>query len=174
MRKVIPLLLMGVSTAAGCAIFPDNYDDPFASHIDFGKSYGTPMYYWPVSYTYGCRGYYGPNGSCVHYHRSYVAAPRYSPEEEPVIPETQPRVMATGDPWSYTVTDDMPQTMRGRMYREPGLSSDRRMVRPEPRFESRPTTSSRSVSPPRRSTPRQAPTRSKSQTREPEHGEEMR
>ncbi len=180
MKKITASLLAAALVTGGCGILPEAYDDPFADPIEFGYYRYSPLYYWPVSYTYGCRGYYGPDGACYYYQRPYTPVQDDNPADEPAIPETQPRVMATGDPRIYVSADAIPQTTRSRMYREPNLSSARRMARPEPRVRSQPTTSSRPArstrpsQPPRHSAPRQAPARSEPETRDPVRVRELR
>lgn len=182
MKKVIPLILTATIVASGCGILPEEDYDPYVIPADVGYYRHSPTYYWPgpynYAYTYGCGGFYGLDGSCIYYSRAYIAGPA----DEPVIPETQPRVMANGEPWRYVRTDTVPQAMRSRIAQEPGVSSARRMAQSQPRVRSRPATTSRSArsaptvsSPPRRSTPRQAPTRSKPpRTRAPVRVEDER
>lgn len=165
MRKVIPLLLAGALLASGCVVFPEGYDDPFASRISYGYSNRSPIYYWPApyasTYTYGCGGFYGLDGSCVYYSRRYIPVPA----DVPLIPETRPRVMATDTPWRYTGVDATYRTTRP----EPGVSSRRSAtVRPAPSRRS--VSSSPPRSTPRsttRSAPRQTPTRSQPRKRDP-------
>lgn len=171
MKKVIPFLLAGMLMVSGCTVFPDDYHDPYASHIEFGHSYGWSTYQRRPSYLYGCRGYYAVDGSCIYYQTVYVPvqAPVVSPEEDEVVPETQPRVMAVGDPWRYNDSRVVPRRERhepGVQYRStPRVSmprSTQRMssagstLRSAPRSMSRSTSGSRPSSTPR-STPRVKP-----------------
>jgi hypothetical protein len=97
MRKVVPLLLASSFLAAGCTIMPDDYRDPYATRIDFGYYYGLPYYQQPFAYYHRCYGIYGPGGTCIYYRPPYVPVPRGGSQDDPVIPLTQPPVMAIGD-----------------------------------------------------------------------------
>lgn len=153
MGKVIPLVLVIGWLGAGCTTMYDDFRDPYASRIDVGYYYGLPYYQQPYAYYHRCYGVYGPSGGCIYYRPPYVPLPGNVPHEDPVIPLTQPPIMAIdgastlwrapasrrSDP---RVVTDRPGTRstETRATGQPtrGYSSQRNRSAPPPRSNSRP------------------------------------
>lgn len=142
MKRVIPLILISGMMVGGCAIYPDDYYDPYAPRYELGYYYGYGTgHYLPMSYFHRCNGIYAPSGACVYYRVPYSPVTPAAPADENVIPVTQPPVMALDDDlyeWRGTVpvsvfnppATDVPVATNWREVRQRMQAESRRTAYP--------------------------------------------